>query len=69
MKNNKTQVKEGIFDAADRFVSAFFRGLERNAANQIIKKAQTAKLPKEALQLMKDIDDRAKELRELMKDL
>jgi hypothetical protein len=69
MANKKQNINEGLFDAADRFVSAFFKGLERNAANQIIKKAENAKLPKEALQLMKDIDNRAEELRKLMKDL
>jgi hypothetical protein len=69
MAKKKQNINEGLFDAADRFVSAFFKGLERNAANQIIKKAETAKLPKEALELMKDIDERGAELRKIMKSL
>lgn len=64
MKNKTTN--EGILSATERFVHAFFRGLEANTANQIIKKAESAKLPPEALKLMKDIDDRSKELRDLM---
>jgi hypothetical protein len=69
MANKKENINEGIFDAADRFVSAFFKGLERNAANQIIKKAEQAKLPPHAIKLMKDIEDRGEELRKLFKDL
>jgi endonuclease V-like protein UPF0215 family len=66
MKKNKI---EGIFDAADKFVHAFFRGLEKNAADQVIKKAERAKLPPEALKMMKDIEDRGEELKKIMKSL
>lgn len=65
----KETTNEGLFSAADKFVNAFFKGLERNTANQIIKKAEKAKLPSEALKLMKDIEDRGEELKKLMKDL
>jgi hypothetical protein len=66
---SKEKTNEGLFSAADKFVNAFFKGLERNTANQIIKKAEKAKLPPEALKLMKDIEDRGEELKKLMKDL
>jgi len=65
----KETTNEGLFSAADRFVNAFFKGLEKNTANQIIKKAENAKLPPEAIKLMKDIEDRGAELKKLMKDL
>ena len=66
---SKEKTNEGLFSAADKFVNAFFKGLERNTANQIIKKAEKAKLPPEALKLMKDIEDRGEELKRLMKEL
>jgi hypothetical protein len=69
MENNKKQVKEGIFDAADRFVTKFFDGLSNGAANSIIKKAEQAKLPPRAIKAMKDMEDRAEELRRIAKEL
>ena len=65
----KEKTNEGLFSAADKFVNAFFKGLERNTANQVIKKAERAKLPPEALKLMKDIEDRGEELKKLIKEL
>jgi len=65
----KETTNEGLFSAADKFVNAFFKGLEKNTANQIIKKAEKAKLPPEALKLMKDIEDRGEELKKIMKEL
>ena len=65
----KKQINEGLFDAADKFVHAFFKGLERNTANQVIKKAENAKLPAQAINLMKDIEDRGEELKQIMKSL
>ena len=65
----KETTNEGLFSAADKFVNAFFKGLERNTANQIIKKAENAKLPPEAIKLMKDIEDRGAQLKQLMKEL
>lgn len=67
--NNKKQVKEGVFDAADRFVTKFFDGLSDGAANSIIRKAEQAKLPPRAIKLMKDIEDDGEELRRMMKEL
>jgi 5S rRNA maturation endonuclease (ribonuclease M5) len=67
MKNKKTN--EGIFSAADKFVNAFFNGLEKNTANQVIRAAEKSKLSPDAVKLMKDIDDRGKELRKIMKNL
>jgi hypothetical protein len=69
MENNKKQVKEGIFDAADRFVTKFFDGLSSGAADTIIRKAEQAKLPPQAIKLMKDIEDRGEELRRITKEL
>ena len=69
MENNKKQVKEGIFDAADRFVTKFFDGLSNGASNSIIKKAEQAKLPPRAIKLMKDIEDDGEELRRMVKEL
>ena len=69
MENNKKQLKEGIFDAADRFVTKFFDGLSNGAANSIIKKAEQAKLPAHAVKMMKDIEDRSEELRRITKEL
>ena len=69
MENNKKQVKEGIFDAADRFVTKFFDGLSSGAADTIIRKAEQAKSPPQAIKLMKDIEDRGEELRRITKEL
>ena len=41
----KKQINEGLFDAADKFVHAFFKGLERNTANQVIKKQKMLNYP------------------------
>lgn len=64
---SKNKVNEGLFGAADRFVATFFRGLERKAAGKIIKKAEKAKLPPDAIKLMKDIEDRSNELQDILK--
>lgn len=69
MKDNKQIKKEGIFDAADRFVTKFFDGLSTGAANTIIKKAQSAKLPPEHIAFMKKMEKDADDFRKLMKDL
>lgn len=66
---SKRKLNEGLFGAADRFVSAFFRGLERNTADQVVKKAEQAKLPPHAIKLMKDIEARGEELKKIMKSL
>jgi hypothetical protein len=65
MKQKK--LNEGIFDAADRFIAAFFKGLENNTANQVIRAAERAKLPPEAIKLMNDIENRKKELERIFK--
>ena len=38
----KNNLNEGIFDAADKFISAFFKGLENNTANQVIRSLKKA---------------------------
>jgi hypothetical protein len=70
MKNNKKEIKqEGIFDVADRFVTKFFDGLSTGAANQIIKKAEAAKLPPDVIQQMERMELEAEKFRKLLKKL
>jgi uncharacterized protein (DUF169 family) len=69
MSTNKKQIKEGIFDAADRFVANFFNNLSKGAADTIIKKAEKAKLPPDAIAHMKKMEKDAIEFRKFMKDL
>lgn len=53
----KQQTNEGVLRGAERFVNAFFDGLKKGAADQVIKKAEKAKLPPDAIKTMKEIDD------------
>jgi hypothetical protein len=70
MSNNKKEIKqEGIFDVADRFVTKFFDGLSTGAANQIIKKAEAAKLPSDVIQQMERMELEAEKFRKLIKKL
>lgn len=69
MPNNKKQIKEGIFDAADRFVVKFFDGLKKGAADQIIKKAEKAKLPPEAIANMKRLEKSYEDFLKSIKDI
>jgi hypothetical protein len=64
MKQKK--LNEGLFDVADRFVAAFFKGLENNTANQVIRAAERAKLPPEAIKLMQDIENRKIQLKKAL---
>ncbi len=57
MKTQKSLKKEGLFSMADRFVADFFDHLKKGAADQIIKKAEKAKLPKHVVDNMKRIKD------------
>ena len=65
----KKRIGENLFDAADKFVAAFFKGLEQNTANQIIKKAEKAKLPADVIQRMEDINKRVEDFRDSVKHL
>jgi hypothetical protein len=65
---SKSKLSWNVFDVADRLVSAFFRRLEKNTADQVVKKAKQAKLPPHATKLMKDIEDRGEELRRILKE-
>lgn len=69
MKNNKQIKKEGIFSAADRFVSNFFDGLSTGAANTIIRKAEKAKIPPHLVDNMKKLEDLSRQFREDIKKL
>ena len=66
---SKQKTNEGIFSAAEKFTNAFFKGLENNTANRFIKKAEKAKLPPEAIKLMKDLENNSKRLKDAMKKL
>jgi hypothetical protein len=69
MKNNKQIKKEGIFSAADRFVSNFFNGLSTGAANTIIKKAEKAGIPSHLVNDMREIEKMTREFEEKLKKL
>lgn len=69
MSTNKKPIKEGVFDAADKFVANFFDGLTKGAANVIIKKAENAKLPPEAIAHMKQMEKDAERFKKMLKDL
>jgi hypothetical protein len=61
--------KEGLFSMADKFITDFFGRLENGTAKNIIDRAENAKLSKEAIKLMKDIDDNSERLKKIVKDL
>jgi len=67
MKSKRTN--ENILDAVDRFVSAFFRGLEQNTADRVIKKAEQAKLPSDIIKRMGDINKQVEEFKNSVKNL
>ena len=67
MKKQKTN--EGVLAAVDRFVAAFFRGLEQNTADKVIKKAERAKLPPDVIKRMDDINKRVEDFKNSVKDL
>jgi hypothetical protein len=69
MSTNKKPIKEGIFDAADRFVADFFQGLAKGAADQIIKKAEKAKLPPEHVAFMRKMQSDREKFYKSLKDL
>lgn len=62
----KKPTNEGILDATEKFVNAFFAGLEKNSVDRIIKQAEKAKLPPAVVANMKEIDELRKELRQLL---
>ena len=69
MENKKEIKQEGVFDVADKFVTKFFDGLSIGAANQIIKKAEAAKLPPDVIQQMERMELEAEKFRKLIKKL
>jgi len=69
MKKTKSLKNEGLFSMADRFVADFFDHLKRGAADQIIKKAEKAKLPKHVIDNMKRIKDDSEEMAKIIKNL
>ncbi len=69
MKTQKSLKKEGLFSMADRFVADFFDRLKKGAADQVIKKAENAKLPAEVVERMKRMEKDAEEFRKFLKSL
>ena len=65
----KKRTNEGVLKGTEKFVNAFFDGLKRGAADQIIKKAEKAKLPPDAIKTMKQIDDLYDNLEDLLDDI
>lgn len=52
---SKDKVNEGLFSAAKKFSDAFFDGLSKNASDRMIKKAEKAGMPKDAIDVMNNI--------------
>ena len=69
MENNKSLKNEGLFSMADKFVADFFDTLKKGAADQIIKKAETAKLPPAAIERMKKMQKDAEDFKKFLKNL
>lgn len=69
MENNKSLKNEGLFSMADKFVADFFDHLKKGAADQIIRKAENAKLPKHVVDNMKRIKDDTEEMVKMIKNL
>ncbi len=65
----KQQTNEGVLRGAERFVNAFFDGLKKGAADQVIKKAEKAKLPPRAIKAMEDLKRHADEVEDIFADL
>lgn len=64
--NNKKPVNEGLFSAAKRFSDAFFDGLQKNAVDRVISKAQQAQVDPEVIKTMERIKHEKKELDRLL---
>jgi len=69
MKKTKSLKNEGLFSKTDRFVADFFDQLKKGAADQIIKKAEKAKLPKAAIDNMKQIQADSERFKKLLNSL
>ena len=52
---SKEKTNEGLFSAAKKFSDAFFDGLSKNASDRMIKKAEQAGMPKDAIDVMNNI--------------
>jgi len=63
MKKKRTD--EGVLRGAEKFVNAFFDGLKKGTADQVIKKAEKANLPPHAIEAMKSIEDSYDEMIDL----
>jgi hypothetical protein len=69
MKKTKSLKNEGLFSMADRFVADFFDQLKKGAADQIINKAEKAKLPKAAIDHMKKMEADSERFKKLLNSL
>lgn len=59
---SKEKTNEGIFDAAERFTTAFFDGLSKNTSDRIIAQARKRGLPKDIVDDMANIQKQKEEL-------
>lgn len=59
----------GLFDKLKKASDVFFDGLKKDAANQIIKKAESAKLSPTAVKFIKNCDDTIKSHKKVMRKL
>jgi hypothetical protein len=64
---SKKKTNEGLFSASKRFSDAFFDGLSKNASNRMIQKARKAGLPKDAIDVMNNIQKEKDYLDSLLK--
>jgi len=64
---SKKKTNEGLFGAAKKFSDAFFDGLSKNASNRMIQKARKAGLPKDAIDVMNNIQKEKDYLDSLLK--
>ncbi len=55
----------GLFTFLEKGVNKFFNGLKKGTADQVIKKAEKAKLPPHAIEAMKSIEDSYDEMVDL----
>lgn len=62
----KKQTNEGVIGASKKFLDAFFDGLKNNTADRFIKKAHSAKMDPRVLEKMKEIEQRKRELDDLL---
>lgn len=59
---SKKTTNEGLFGAAKKFSDAFFDGLQKNTADKVIRKAQSAKVDPKVIKQLEKIKKEKAEL-------